>query len=130
MAVLQHGGQVQLARQPVHQHQAIVLLPVQALARDDPQRPIGRAIGPRQALVHAPRRWRALQYAVIVAQHQAVEGADPDPVLRIDRHLGETHRQRQVRRWALVDDALVRRQIADALAFIQQPQAPLAVHLH
>ncbi|MNU06873.1 hypothetical protein D3C72_2522200 [compost metagenome] len=46
MAVLQHGGQMQLAGQPVHQHQTIILHPVQALAGNDPQRAIGCAIGP------------------------------------------------------------------------------------
>ncbi len=130
--VLQHRGHVQLAGQAVHQHQPIVLHPVQALTGDDPQRAVRRAVRPRQASAGAqpPRRRRPLEYTVVVAQHQPVERADPDPVLRINHQPGEAHRHRQVGRRRPVDDARVRRQIADALAFVQQPQPALAVHLH
>ncbi|KAG1530689.1 hypothetical protein G6F50_017148 [Rhizopus delemar] len=57
VAVLQHRGHVQLARQAVHQHQLIVLHPVQALAGDDPQGAIRSAVRPRQpgTCAQAPR---------------------------------------------------------------------------
>lgn len=130
--VLQHRGHVQLARQAVHQHQLVVLHPVQALTGDDPQRAIRRTVGPRQATAgtQPPCGGGALEHAIVVAQHQPVQRTDPDPVLRVDHQPGEAHRHRQVRRRRLVDNAAVRRQVADALAFVQQPQPPLAVHLH
>ncbi|KAG1463254.1 hypothetical protein G6F57_013791 [Rhizopus arrhizus] len=132
VAVLQDRGHVQLARQAVHQHQLIVLHPVQALAGDDPQGAIRSAVRPRQpgTCAQAPRGRCALEHTVVVTQHQPIERADPDPVLRVDHQFGEAHRHRQFSRRRLVDDALVRHQVAEPLAFVQQPQASLAVHLH